>query len=65
MSSSEAADYMGIAKYTLKNWGSEGKIEVAKVGRLNKFKRVSPDKFIEPHMGISYQIREHQKSKRK
>jgi excisionase family DNA binding protein len=65
MSSSEAADYMGISKYTLKNWVSGGKIEVAKVGRLNKFKRVSPDKFIEPHMGISYQIRKSQKSKKK
>ncbi|NLI16445.1 MAG: hypothetical protein GX409_09195 [candidate division Zixibacteria bacterium] len=56
---------MGIAKYTRENWGSEGKIEVTKVGRLNKFKRASLDKFIERHTGTSHQIRKSQKSKKK
>lgn len=44
-----AAEYLGIAKGTARNWVSAKRLEFVKVGRLTKIKRSVLDRYIEVH----------------
>lgn len=43
----EAANFLGISVNTLYNWINDEKIQVTKVGRLNKFRKEDLDRYLE------------------
>lgn len=43
----EAAEYLGFAKQTLRNWVSDGRIPYVKIGRSVRFRRSELDEWVE------------------
>ncbi len=47
----DAANYLGIRPKTLYNWISSGKIDVTKVGGINKFRKTALDNWLDSNTG--------------
>ena len=46
LSVEETADYLGLSKYTVYTWVSQGRIPYTKIGRLTKFRKEDLDQLI-------------------
>ena len=56
LSVSEAADYLGLSRWTIYGWVSQGKIARTKIGRRTMFRKQDLDRMIEANTGFNGKI---------